>query len=94
MLNTQNFNGKQLGEVVGKVLKEAVAMQDAFEDPITVECGDCGPLIARHHMQRIDRIAADAGLKIDDLLEIVSERTTPKWVFQSGLGGVAHFCLA
>jgi len=83
----KNFDGKQLDEVVGALLKELKRANTAFDDlksfysPV-----ECRKLIGLGFNGRIHHILHTANIEADDLLAEIKKRgVSDRWIYFSGL---------
>jgi hypothetical protein len=86
-----DYTPVELGKLTGAILHELGAFSRFHDDPITIQssCGDeLVPLVWRFTSERILVLIFDAGMTPRQFLEEVEDRTSPKWIYFSGLSQI------
>lgn len=84
----RGFAEANLGRLVGELLQELGRLTDFLDDPITVHYGvgsEMTPLVWRGIQRRCHLILDCYGVTVDELGQMIDERCSPKWTYESGL---------
>lgn len=80
---------RDLGRLVGQVLRIERALCEALEDPYTVACSEeaLNARLCRSAEREVHALVRAAGFRdFAAFLEVVEQRTSPRWVYFQGLG--------
>jgi hypothetical protein len=73
---------EELGALAGRVIHEMEMSHKFYDDPITLHygCGgELGAMVTRGAIDRIVRMLDDAGLTVQEFIDLVESRVSTRW---------------
>ncbi len=83
------YNGKSLSEVASAIAQEIRGTNGAFEEIHMMHApSECGALVTDGYRRRVRAILAEAGLTVQQFVDAVTERTSSRFAYFSGLSSI------